>query len=561
MLESLVSRKALIVVGLCCSAAATAGAQTANQISITSAASYAAGKLAPNAIGSAFGPNLAPSVVSATSVTLPYTLEGVTVKIKDSSGALLPAQIFFVSPGQVNFLVPAETKGGAATVQLTTAEGRTLQGAATVTNTAPALFSATADGKGIAIAVLDRYGADGKLKSSTPVFRWDDAAKKIVANPVVLGTAAEKAYLVLYATGIRNNPGLSSVRVRVGGTDCQVAYAAAQTEYAGLDQINALLPVSLAGRGDVPILVTVEGQDANQLSVNIASNPPPPAITSLNPSSGNVGDNGTTLTVSGSNLLGGQLQFAPPDGIQVNVTSVTATSITATLSIDVFAWTTSRSVTVTTDNGTSNKLTFTVKAVPTPLLSSVSAFSPIEPELGKTSHYQISGSNLSSVNAVNVSPPDGVTFSNVTATSSSVSFDISVAAGAAYGARKLSVSTSAGKSNEIDITLLWLDPSFVLSNLQAGPGSNNPYAQVPVSFDYSDPSGKVTASAIPAFLMGNSVLMFVYRSLSPATGTFRDTLTLSGSRWNIGITIPIKVWIDAPKGRRSNTLIGAFDTK
>jgi len=39
-----------------------------------------------------------------------------------------------------------------------------------------------------------------------------------------------------------------------------VAYAGKQPEFAGLDQINAELPRSLAGAGTVTVLVTVDGR-------------------------------------------------------------------------------------------------------------------------------------------------------------------------------------------------------------------------------------------------------------------------------------------------------------
>jgi uncharacterized protein (TIGR03437 family) len=46
-------------------------------------------------------------------------------------------------------------------------------------------------------------------------------------------------------------------------------YAGAQPQYAGLDQIDVLLPQSLAGKGDVVIQVTVDGQAANPGHVTI----------------------------------------------------------------------------------------------------------------------------------------------------------------------------------------------------------------------------------------------------------------------------------------------------
>jgi uncharacterized protein (TIGR03437 family) len=42
-----------------------------------------------------------------------------------------------------------------------------------------------------------------------------------------------------------------------------VTYAGTQGVFIGLDQVNVQLPASLAGRGDVPIILSVAGKQAN----------------------------------------------------------------------------------------------------------------------------------------------------------------------------------------------------------------------------------------------------------------------------------------------------------
>ena len=48
-----------------------------------------------------------------------------------------------------------------------------------------------------------------------------------------------------------------------------VVYAEAQPRYAGLDQVNVYVPRSLAGAGEVPIVLTADGVTANVVTVNI----------------------------------------------------------------------------------------------------------------------------------------------------------------------------------------------------------------------------------------------------------------------------------------------------
>lgn len=74
---------------------------------------------------------------------------------------------------------------------------------------------------------------------------------------------------VLLATGLRSRSSLGSVIVNIGGTRTDALYAGAQGSFVGLDQLNVLLPRSLAGRGEVDLSVTVDGQEANKLRVVI----------------------------------------------------------------------------------------------------------------------------------------------------------------------------------------------------------------------------------------------------------------------------------------------------
>jgi uncharacterized protein (TIGR03437 family) len=93
----------------------------------------------------------------------------------------------------------------------------------------------------------------------------------IVAAPIDLSPASSQVYLVLYGTGLRGHSSASnSVTVTAGSVALPAPiYAGAQPQYAGLDQIDVLLPQSLAGKGDVVIQVTVDGQAANPGHVTI----------------------------------------------------------------------------------------------------------------------------------------------------------------------------------------------------------------------------------------------------------------------------------------------------
>ena len=75
--------------------------------------------------------------------------------------------------------------------------------------------------------------------------------------------------LILFGTGIRCRSSLSAVSLTIGGVAVPALFAGPQGEYVGLDQINALLPKSLAGKGEVPVSAVVDGVTTNTVTVSI----------------------------------------------------------------------------------------------------------------------------------------------------------------------------------------------------------------------------------------------------------------------------------------------------
>ncbi|MCI0351571.1 MAG: hypothetical protein L0Z53_19280 [Acidobacteriales bacterium] len=233
-----------------------------------SAASYSGATLARGSIVAAFGADLASATVAATTTPLPTTLGGTTVKVRDSAGAERLAPLFFVSPTQINYQIPAGTATGPAMVTITTGDSIASAGTVQIAAVAPGLFTANASGQGFAAAVALRVKADG-TQSFEPVARFDAAVQQFVAIPIDLGPESDQVFLILFGTGIRLRSSLSAVSANLGGVDAQVAFAGAQDGFVGLDQVNVRLPRSLIGRGAVDVALTVDGQAANTVKVSI----------------------------------------------------------------------------------------------------------------------------------------------------------------------------------------------------------------------------------------------------------------------------------------------------
>ena len=250
---------------------ATPGATNASAYAnwLTSSASYLKAAVAANSIASLFGENLSAGVVSATSIPLPTTLGGTTITVTDSANVTRNAPLFFVSPGQANFLVPDQTANGRAKVALRRQDGTTVTGDLLVKTVGPGLFAANSSGQGTGAIVALKVDAAGK-QTFLPVSTYDAAQQKVVPVPVSLGAETDKLYLILNGTGIRGRPGLSDVTVEIGGVAVPVFFAGAQPDFVGLDQVNVgPLPRSLAAKGEVQVVMTVDNKRSNRVTVTI----------------------------------------------------------------------------------------------------------------------------------------------------------------------------------------------------------------------------------------------------------------------------------------------------
>jgi len=210
--------------------------------------------VAPDELASLYGSNLASQTASATSQPLPTSLGGVTLSVTDSTGAQRSAPLIYTSAGQVNFMVPDGTAPGTATFSLTS--GSTVTSATfNLLAVAPALFTMNGSGTGVAAAT-----------AASPVFQCGTSG--CVAVPINLAADAPN-YLTLYGTGIRNRSSLTNVQVTVNGVSVPVEYAGPQPTYAGLDQVNVLLPLTLSGSGLSDLVVTVDGHTSNAVQIDV----------------------------------------------------------------------------------------------------------------------------------------------------------------------------------------------------------------------------------------------------------------------------------------------------
>jgi uncharacterized protein (TIGR03437 family) len=230
---------------------------------VASAASFVAGSLAPESIAALFGNGLTGSAQSACCLPLPTNLEGTTVSITDATGTTRQAPLYYVSPAQVNFEVPAGTASGKGSLAVQNSAGGLATLPITIANSAPGLFVVNSS-IGLPAAVAQTFGPGG-AQSVQDVFETGPLTGALVAAPI--DVTEGQVYLLMFGTGVR---GAKTVTATVGNESVPVPYAGAQGTYVGEDQINiGPLPTSLAGSGSVPITLTADGAKANTVNITI----------------------------------------------------------------------------------------------------------------------------------------------------------------------------------------------------------------------------------------------------------------------------------------------------
>ncbi|HWC96738.1 MAG TPA: hypothetical protein VG456_08315 [Candidatus Sulfopaludibacter sp.] len=254
------------------SIAALAAAQSGPVV--TSAASPQIG-VTSDSLASVFASNISTLTEIADGPPWPTSLgDMTTVFFTDSANKQQNAQILFISPSQMNIYLPAGFAPGPGTLSFPTTGLPPGVGTAALRNVpvtlqkvAPALFSASGTGSGVAAATAVRITLPTQIQSPVPVFTCETAG---ACQPAGIDPGVDApVYLSFYGTGIRGASSLANVTVTIGNVTVQPLYAGPQRQTPGLDQVNVQLPLSLHGAGTVNVTVTVDGVMSNAVQVDI----------------------------------------------------------------------------------------------------------------------------------------------------------------------------------------------------------------------------------------------------------------------------------------------------
>jgi uncharacterized protein (TIGR03437 family) len=225
--------------------AQTASTPTPEINAVVDSAGYGTA-IAAGLVATIFGSNLASYAASASAFPLPHELAGTQVLVNG-----VPALLYYVSPTQINFIVPVE--GGQSLVVARGQTSSALQ-AVQIGFWAPGFFTMDSVPGGPAAA----EHADGTIISPT--------------NPARHGETIQ-----VFGTGLGVMNPLLAIPIaapflQVGGKTAQFTYFGNAPGIPGVSQINLTIPADAPAGPAVPIMLQLGGAGSNTATLAVAVN-------------------------------------------------------------------------------------------------------------------------------------------------------------------------------------------------------------------------------------------------------------------------------------------------
>ena len=218
--------------------------------------------VSPGEFISIFGSNLAPSTASANSLPLPTTLAGTQVLL---GGQPLPLD--YVSPGQINAVVPYGTSvNGIQELLVKQNSVYSLPETVVVATTNPAVFTQESSGQGAGVIVVVKAGGvQFNASASQPA----SAGDTLVIYCAGLGPVSPAIADGAGAPASPHSTTVNPVTVTIGGQPAHASFAGLAPGYAGLYQVNVVVPAGITPGANVPVILTAAGFPSAPVTVAI----------------------------------------------------------------------------------------------------------------------------------------------------------------------------------------------------------------------------------------------------------------------------------------------------
>jgi len=207
--------------------------------------------VAPGSVVSVFGLNLAPAAVSGPNSPMVQTLGQLTVTL---GGRVLP--LFFVSPTQINFLLPADAATGPAALTVSIVGQPDTTAPVTIAQDAPGIFGQSTGGQTCAVAFHD----DGtQVTAGSPAV----AGETVTVYGTGFGpTSTPRPYGMPAPGGIALT---DPITVQLNDQTTTPTGATVVAGSIGIDSVEFVVPAGLPPASNATMTITVNGQASNSV--------------------------------------------------------------------------------------------------------------------------------------------------------------------------------------------------------------------------------------------------------------------------------------------------------
>lgn len=235
---------------------------------------FPGGQMAPGSIVSIFGEHMGPAApILASDFPLPTQLGPLQTRIRLNDSEDCP--LFMVSAGQINFQLPNDVAGDQVRLRVITSEGQSNEITLPVGAMGMGLFTRNANGRGMLAASnissngqFQIHGPEATVRPGQVLAIWGTGLGE--TNPPVAAGQPSPSQA----------PAVNQPQVFIGGQQAEVQYAGRAPGYAGLDQIQVVVPPDTPEGCSVPVRMQL-GTHASNIGTIAVSQSGQPCVDAL----------------------------------------------------------------------------------------------------------------------------------------------------------------------------------------------------------------------------------------------------------------------------------------
>ena len=301
-------------------------------------------------------------------------------------------------------------------------------------------------------------------------------------------------------------------------------------------QITATFAIAAnASTGEYIVTVTSAGVTSNGVTFTVLSTAP--VLTSLNPASGGAG-NSVPVILTGSNFVAGAtLTSSNPSLAFSNVTVVSATQLTAILTMAANATPGTAPVTVTTSNGSSNSVAFSIQPQFTPIRVDAGSAQPYTDPLGQvwSADTGFTGGAISTVNQAITGTPAPALYQTLHSSNSPLTYQAALPNG--YYTVNLKFEENAVAQAGKRVFNVIINGQTVLSNFDIFAVAGAQYQAVDVPIAVAVTSASINIQFVPVLNATEVCAIEILAGISVAPAVS----TLTPNAGSIGAAVPVTI--------------------